>query len=114
MPPNPQNLRPPWKPGETGNPNGYSRKRRVTDALVDLLDEKKGTADRALATRWLSEALKGDPRFFAMLLERIEGKIVQPIADATPMSLADPFVIPADDDRPEPNAESGLPAAEGS
>ena len=82
--PNPprENLRP-WKPGQSGNPAGGSRKLRVTSALLALLDEKNGTADRALATKWLTEALKGDPKFFAMLLDRVEGKVVQPIVQVS-------------------------------
>lgn len=62
-----------WKPGQTGNPNGHSRGRRVTSALIALIEEKG--ADKALAARWLQEALKGDPKFFAMLLDRVEGKV---------------------------------------
>lgn len=69
-----------WKPGESGNPNGYSRSRRITDRLARLIEDHK--FDDEIATAWLGAAL-GDERllrgrkpsaaFFAMLLDRIEG-----------------------------------------
>jgi hypothetical protein len=33
------NLRPPWQPGSSGNPAGYSRGRRISDAIEGLIDE---------------------------------------------------------------------------
>ncbi len=36
---NPQNLRPPWQPGTSGNPAGYSRGRRISDAIENMIDE---------------------------------------------------------------------------
>ncbi len=36
---NPQNLRPPWPPGTTGNPAGYSQGRRISDAIENMIDE---------------------------------------------------------------------------
>ena len=36
----PENLRSPWKPGESGNPNGHSRQRRVTDAIHKLIEDQ--------------------------------------------------------------------------
>jgi len=36
--PHPENLHPPWKPGETGNPGGYSNGRRVATKLRTALD----------------------------------------------------------------------------
>jgi hypothetical protein len=38
--PKPENLRPPWPPGTSGNPAGYSRGRRVSDTIERLIDEK--------------------------------------------------------------------------
>ncbi len=38
--PKPENLRPPWPPGTSGNPAGYSRGRRVSDTIKRLIDEK--------------------------------------------------------------------------
>ena len=36
---NPQNLRPPWPPGTSGNPAGYSQGRRLSDAIENMIDE---------------------------------------------------------------------------
>ena len=30
-----ENLRPPWHPGTSGNPAGYSRGRRISDAIEE-------------------------------------------------------------------------------
>jgi hypothetical protein len=62
-----------WKPGQSGNPGGRPKRSPITTALIELLDEK--AASKALAAKWLSEAAKGDPRFFAMLLDRVEGRV---------------------------------------
>ena len=34
-----ENLRPPWQPGTSGNPSGYSRGRRISDAIEQRMDE---------------------------------------------------------------------------
>ncbi len=34
-----ENLRPPWPKGTSGNPTGYSRGRRISDAIQELIDE---------------------------------------------------------------------------
>src|SRR5271166_5316109 len=37
--PKPENLRRPWPPGTSGNPAGYSRGRRISDAIERLIEE---------------------------------------------------------------------------
>ena len=37
--PKPENLRPPWPPGTSGNPAGYSRGRRISDTIERLIEE---------------------------------------------------------------------------
>jgi hypothetical protein len=37
--PKPGNLGPPWPPGTSGNPAGYSRGRRISDAIERLIEE---------------------------------------------------------------------------
>ncbi len=49
-----ENLRPPWQPGTSGNPAGYSQGRRISDAMEGLIDElglqrEFGTAAIAMA-----------------------------------------------------------------
>ncbi len=34
-----ENIRPPWPPGTSGNPAGYSRGRRISDAIERQIDE---------------------------------------------------------------------------
>lgn len=76
-----------FQPGQSGNPAGHSKGRRITSALEGLIDEIK--ADPKLARVWLAKALGDrrllkmkdgpdlDPdfRWFAMLVERLEGKV---------------------------------------
>jgi hypothetical protein len=72
-----------FKPGQSGNPSGRPKRSPITTALIELLEEK--AASKALAAKWLSEAAKGDPRFFAMLLDRVEGRVPdspEPIGEA--------------------------------
>ena len=35
-----ENLRPPWQKGTSGNPGGYSRGRRISDAIQEMIDEE--------------------------------------------------------------------------
>ena len=37
--PKPENLRPPWPTGTSGNPAGYSRGRQISDAIERLIEE---------------------------------------------------------------------------
>ena len=65
--PKPENLRPPWPTGTSGNPAGYSRGRRISDAIERLIEEMVRLADSAIlevairwssAFNWLTDALK--------------------------------------------------------
>ncbi len=79
-PPPPEETR--WKEGQSGNPNGYSRGRRISDRLIKIIEDRG--LDETIAITLLGAAL-GDSRllkdrkpnyqFFAMLLDRIEGKV---------------------------------------
>lgn len=70
-----------WKKGQSGNPNGYSRKRRITDRLISIIERQK--LEDTIAITWLGAAMgdekllkgrKPNAAFFQMLLERLEGK----------------------------------------
>lgn len=104
--PNPGNLRP-FAPGQSGNPAGHSRARRVTAALMALIDERGG--ERKLAEMWLDAAEAGDFKFFKELLDRVEGKLAPggggDEADATeaPPRITFPHARPRADD-PGPGA----------
>ena len=88
-----------FQPGQSGNPGGSSRGRRITAELVKLIDAKDAT--RALATIWLREALSGNSRFFRLLIDRTEdpmprperlGSEARPIELEPPASTEDPAV----------------------
>jgi hypothetical protein len=69
---NERNLQPPWQPGQSGNPTGYSRGRRAIDDLLDLIDERG--AGRAVSEKWLEMLLAGEFRFFKEFLDRRDGR----------------------------------------
>jgi hypothetical protein len=97
--PNPplQNLKP-WKPGETGNPAGYSKGRRATDNMLKLIDKTKG-ADELIAQMWLKSVLKGDFKFFKEYLERTEGKVKDAPEDNGDTSVTAAAMAKADEIR---------------
>lgn len=74
-----------FKPGQSGNPAGKPKGRSVTARLRDLLDSMelggkaipngKQVAD-LLAEVIIKNALKGDHKFVATVLDRTEGKVV--------------------------------------
>ncbi len=97
--PKPENLRPPWPPGTSGNPAGYSRGRRISDAIESQIEEK--ALDREFGATAIAMALgkksmlkhkvkdpetgediwverKPDIAWFNLILERIE-----PVANQT-------------------------------
>jgi hypothetical protein len=67
--PLPPNLKP-WQPGQSGNPDGYSRGRRFSDGFLKRITEEN--ADRAISTVWLSKVLSGDPKFWKMMLDHCQ------------------------------------------
>lgn len=77
MPPNPQNLRPPWKKGQSGNPKGKPKKLPKLDELLAsvMSEERNGlTAAEAVLRSLLVKATKGDVRAAELLLDRTFGK----------------------------------------
>src|SRR5271157_5763094 len=73
--PKPGNLGPPWPPGTSGNPAGYSRGRRISDAIERLIEEMApdrefGATARRLECRQRSSSSERPPVARAGLLER--------------------------------------------
>jgi hypothetical protein len=74
-------LRPPWKPGQSGNPSGRPRKARITKIYERILasaDTRKGIEEAIINT------LTGDSRMASVLMlremaERTEGRVTQPV-----------------------------------
>ncbi|MGZ3353275.1 MAG: hypothetical protein ACXVCF_00145 [Isosphaeraceae bacterium] len=62
-----------FKPGESGNPSGSSRKARLTARLLQLFDDM--AADGPFLQVGLKAALEGDFRFWSYLFDRIDGRI---------------------------------------
>ena len=79
MPPNPQNLRPAWKKGQSGNPKGRPKLPDISEALAKVLAEEKDgvTALEATLKALRAKATKGDVRAAEALLDRAFGKAVQ-------------------------------------
>lgn len=67
----------PWQKGQTGNPHGHSKARRVTAALMKQLD--KPEVQERLVQIWLEQAARGNFQFFRELLDRSEGKVPTPV-----------------------------------
>jgi hypothetical protein len=76
----PENLIP-VKPGEVRNPNGSSRKQRLTNALLKHFDDNE--LDLSFIKAGAAEALGGDFNFWKYIFERIDGKIPEPEPEKT-------------------------------
>jgi hypothetical protein len=84
------------------NPGGLPRKEPITSRLKALLDLKdvngvplkdgKTVAD-LVAEALIKRAVKGDPRHLSMLLERVEGKVVERLLVASQSSGPDISVV---------------------
>ena len=75
-----------FKPGQSGNPGGSTKRRLLTDALVSRLmwhadqkphkDELRTTA-QVIVEHLIQNALRGDMRAITEIYERVEGKATQ-------------------------------------
>ena len=81
MPPNPKNLKPAWKKGQSGNPKGRPKLPDLKDALAKVLaDEQNGmTALEATLAALRAKAVRGDVRAAEVLLDRAFGKSAQTV-----------------------------------
>lgn len=109
----PQNLKPPWKPGQSGNPQGGKKHKNLRKKILELnnqelkelgdliilgnlrgleeivndakTDDKGGTRKKySVLTTWIANAAvkaisKGDLYSLDVLLNRLVGKVPQPI-----------------------------------
>jgi len=81
-----------FQKGQSGNPKGYSTKRRFTDGMLGYISDRK--ADNAILTVWLKEILDGNRHYFKMLLDRAEGAV----------RYRDDEVVSSDQDGPQMDA----------
>jgi hypothetical protein len=67
------NLKPPWKPGQSGNPSGRPKRKPLTEALEKIYSDPEEcmAAARALAKK----ARKGSIAHFQEAANRLEGRV---------------------------------------
>jgi hypothetical protein len=104
-----------FQPGESGNPGGLSKKRRISNAMERLLDlsmdELASYQPKTVAEGLALAIIRNgsmDPRFTTHALERTEGKVADTIRhEGGPQPLQ---IILAEAKRPtdQPDAESNL------
>ena len=83
-------LRPPWKPGESGNLSGRPKRKPLTDAYAALLGQtvppeiarqlrisESSTYAEVVAMALLKEAVKGKVNAAAELADRVEGRVME-------------------------------------
>jgi hypothetical protein len=71
---NPQNLKPPWVPGQSGNPAGHSEDRRLATALFDMIDRNPDMAGELIEVAF-TRALAGSFPHWEMLFNLVDGPV---------------------------------------
>lgn len=67
-----------WKPGQSGNPRGRPKDKLITDALRGIYEDNPKELARFVRAAH-SRALKGNPKFWEMIADRLEGRVLQQI-----------------------------------
>ena len=80
--PNLENLKP-FKPGQSGNPNGRPKKLPEIDELLSEVLGDNGEEATAILKALIAKAKKGDVRAAEVLLDRAYGKAKQDINQRT-------------------------------
>ena len=78
-----------WKKGQSGNPKGRPKGTSIERAIKDLLEDgiKGDDIQKALARVAIQKAMGGDFKFYQMVLERIDGKVVDKVENDTKMDI---------------------------
>ena len=101
MPPNPQNLKPPWPAGVSGNPKGRPPRKKQVDDLLQMIDETPGM-ERAISKAWIKQILAGSLPHLKEYLERRDGKVPTPVeAIETPTVDWSELNVDRDTERPK-------------
>ena len=76
------NLRPPWRPGQSGNPGGRPKTKPFKDALEAELKAAgdDGPSLRKIARALVEKAAAGDMQAIKELADRLDGKSMQALA----------------------------------
>jgi hypothetical protein len=74
--PKPENLTP-WKRGQSGNPGGYSKTRRMASALNTYIKLSGATEDIVAAL--VQGAKDGNIQHIREIFDRIDGKVPTPV-----------------------------------
>lgn len=88
-----------WSKGKSGNPNGHSLiglvKKLLQDVPEIMIGGKRNTKKwrELIVHAWLVGAYQGNATYFKELLERIEGKVAQPITGAEGEPLIPPVTV---------------------
>jgi hypothetical protein len=69
-----------WKPGQTGNPMGSSKKQRLTKALVEALEQNNGELAQGLIRAAIKHALAGNFKYFQEIFNRSDGTLALRLA----------------------------------
>lgn len=67
-----------WQPGQSGNPRGRPKEKLITDALRGIYEDNPKELARFVKAAH-SRALKGNPKFWEMIADRLEGRVLQQI-----------------------------------
>ncbi len=88
---NTTNLRPAWKKGETGNPNGRPKGRKnfatLFDEAIRKIAESKGISPEDFEVQLVQQAItkgfNGDRSFYTDTMDRVHGKAQQYVDHTT-------------------------------
>ena len=91
----PENLKPPWKKGQSGNPGGRPKKASITEAFLAVLekpvpnDPQKRNYAELIAEATARQAIKGNVQAVKEIADRTEGRARQSIEiELTPITKA--------------------------
>ena len=66
-----------WRPGQSGNPSGYSKDRRMTNELLRQLEAEGKLA--GVVTALVREAQKGSFQHIREIFDRLDGKVASKV-----------------------------------
>jgi hypothetical protein len=89
---NTANLRPPWKPGQSGNPGGRPKGTSISKLMSAILEETDPKTKKQIAekvARKIIEHAEDNASFTNILLDRTEGRVVEKVEVSVLENLAE-------------------------